>query len=779
MKGQTKTMKTKQLPAIITLLLLASLAPLQSAELHVSVSGSDANPGTQAAALQTIQHAADLARPGDTITVHQGIYRERISPPRGGESDAKRIVFQAAAGEKVEIAGSEIIKNWDRAGDDVWKTVVPNSFFGGFNPFKDVLFGDWYEAHKGRTNHTGMVYVNGVWSFETATREELMNPGSVALTEGDPWIINVASIRPKPQQGEVPVVAAETYAENNHKVGVAPCEEGGKCVGFIKRTTWLKYNNVDFGSGSSKVEIRLAGAGAKVELRLGSAEGELLGSCVAGDTGGWQKWCSYEVPIRKMTGKHPLVIVFQAKETAQCWFATVDEANTTILLRLPSAIDPNRETTEINVRRTVFYPEQPGVNYITVRGFTLRDAATPWAPPTAEQRGIIGTHWSKGWVIENNTIYHSICSGVALGKYGDEWDNKACLPTTQGGSANAYVDTVKRALKEGWGKEKIGSHVVRNNRIYKCGQTGIVGSLGAAFSTITGNEIFNIYSEFAPRMFGGCEQAGIKFHGAVDVIIARNHIHQCGAFGLWLDWMAQGTRVSCNVMHECAGLFMEVNHGPILVDNNIFACDLLSHSQGIALVHNLVTGSLWDQADDRVTPNFKPHSTELVNFYEPNPFGDKRYLNNLFLRADMTFYDKKLNDHNKPIDLIPPLRLDGNVYAGSAKPSLKENQPIVFSNVTATVAIVEKNGHWVMKANPELIAAMQKRASGGNKSDLVTTETLGETTVSHELFENPDGSPLKIDADYFGNKRNESNPMPGPFESAGAEDVKVWPNPFH
>jgi hypothetical protein len=44
---------------------------------------------------------------------------------------------------------------------------------------------------------------------------------------------------------------------------------------------------------------------------------------------------------------------------------------------------------------------------------------------TADGRalGLIGTHWSKGWIIENNVISHSICSGIALGKYGDQWDN--------------------------------------------------------------------------------------------------------------------------------------------------------------------------------------------------------------------------------------------------------------------------------------------------------------------------------------------------------------------
>ncbi len=133
------------------------------------------------------------------------------------------------------------------------------------------------------------------------------------------------------------------------------------------------------------------------------------------------------------------------------WFGEVDGPNTTIWAQFPTA-DPNRELVEINVRRTVFYPDKPGRDFITVRGFALRQAATPWAPPTAEQIGLIGTHWSKGWIIENNAISHSVCSGVSLGKYGDQWDN------TSANSAEGYVKTIERALKNGWTKEKIGHH---------------------------------------------------------------------------------------------------------------------------------------------------------------------------------------------------------------------------------------------------------------------------------------------------------------------------------
>ena len=101
---------------------------MQATEFFVATGGNDGNPGTAAVPLRTIQHGAELAQPGDTITVRQGVYRERIDPPRGGDSDAERIVYQAAPGEKVEIAGSEPVKDWQPVQGDVWKVTIPNSF---------------------------------------------------------------------------------------------------------------------------------------------------------------------------------------------------------------------------------------------------------------------------------------------------------------------------------------------------------------------------------------------------------------------------------------------------------------------------------------------------------------------------------------------------------------------------------------------------------------------------------------------------------------------------
>ena len=114
------------------------------------------------------------------------------------------------------------------------------------------------------------------------------------------------------------------------------------------------------------------------------------------------------------------------------WYCETDERYTTIYANFQGA-DPNRELVEINVRKSCFYPAINNVNHITVNGFTLCHAATQWAPPTAEQVGLIGTNWSKGWIIENNIISDSKCSGITLGKHGDEFDN------TSENSAEGYV----------------------------------------------------------------------------------------------------------------------------------------------------------------------------------------------------------------------------------------------------------------------------------------------------------------------------------------------------
>jgi hypothetical protein len=44
------------------------------ATYHVSPTGSDSNPGSEARPFRTIQKAADSVKPGDTVLVDDGVY---------------------------------------------------------------------------------------------------------------------------------------------------------------------------------------------------------------------------------------------------------------------------------------------------------------------------------------------------------------------------------------------------------------------------------------------------------------------------------------------------------------------------------------------------------------------------------------------------------------------------------------------------------------------------------------------------------------------------------
>jgi hypothetical protein len=160
------------------------------------------------------------------------------------------------------------------------------------------------------------------------------------------------------------------------------------------------------------------------------------------------------------------------------WLCESNDENTFIYANF-QGVNPYSELVEINARKSCFYPEKTVVNFITISGFRLSQAATQWAPPAAEQIWLIGNNSSKGWIIENNTISHSKCSGITLGKYGDEFDN------TSENAADGYVETIHRAIEMGWSKEKIGLHIVRNNTISNCEQTGICRSLGAKITKIS------------------------------------------------------------------------------------------------------------------------------------------------------------------------------------------------------------------------------------------------------------------------------------------------------
>ncbi len=205
-----------------------------------------------------------------------------------------------------------------------------------------------------------------------------------------------------------------------------------------------------------------------------------------------------------------------------------------------------------------------------------------------------------------------------------------------------------------------------------------------------------------------------------------------------------------------------MDHGPFLLDNNVLlsSLSLTDNSQGGAYAHNLFAGSIkMLPFDSRQTPFLKAHSTAVAGYHD-NPRGDDRFYNNLFVQhADLSVYD------NAPL----PMSMDGNVFLDGARPSKNEKNPLVTPDDPAI--------HLNSKPGGEYLEIKFNRAWGETcPHKQVTSATLGKAIIPDLPFEQPDGSSIRIDTDYAGKNRSESNPTPGPFESPGQGDlnVKVW-----
>ena len=638
---------------------------------HVSKTGSIKGDGSKFSPFLRINQAAQVATAGDKIIVHEGVYRECVTPKNTGLSNFRRIIYEAGEGENVVIKGSEHIKNWEKVEGTIWKTELPNYIFKGYNPYEKEIFGDWLKTTT--IKHLGDVYLNGESFYEAEDFEELKNP-DIKTETLDHWTKTIVSVKNQEQ---------------------------------------TKYK----------------------------------------------------------------------------WLAEVNEETTTIYANFHN-YNPKEELVEINVRKCCFYPEDVGINYITVKGFEMAHAATPWSPPTADQPGLIGVHWSKGWIIEDNIIHDSKCSAISIGKESSTGQNFRSIRKDKPGY-QYQLESVFSAYKRGWSKENIGSHIIRNNKIYDCGQNGIVGHLGCVFSQIYNNHIYNIALK---REFYGHEIAGIKLHAAIDVEIKDNRIHDC-SLGTWLDWQTQGTKISRNLFYNNSrDLFVEVSHGPYIVDHNILASDyaLDNHAQGGAYLNNIIAGKMIHRKMlDRSTPYHYPHSTDIAGCAVVYG-GDDRFYNNIFIGEkhlsgvgtshynsyftsleEYIEYIESINksepgDHELFKEIEQPVYINNNMYLWGAESFEKEKVKLEDYNFNPNLQIIEEDEQVFLSC--ELPVGFEK-IQGINHS----TETLQRVRIVDADFEDSEGKKITIDKDINGVQKDNKSVL-GPINSLKSKDnfIKIW-----
>jgi hypothetical protein len=426
-------------------------------------------------------------------------------------------------------------------------------------------------------------------------------------------------------------------------------------------------------------------------------------------------------------------------EEEDSWYCEVNDNSTIIWVNF-GEVNPNKELAEINVRECVFFPMTSGLQYITVDGFKLMHSADNWQPPVMEiQKGMIGPRMGKHWVIQNCEVVNARCVGIILGH----------APGVD------YEDI-----------DAFGDHVIRNNVIKRCGEAGIAGQKGATRSLISSNYIEDTNYR---KEFGGWETAAIKFHEAVDAVISGNLIRgvyreDYAGYGIWMDWSNQGDRITGNIIldTDTEGLYLEMNHGPMLVDNNILiGCGVHSLSEGTVFAHNLfVDCTFMTRSDtDRKSQYFKPHTRELVGRKHGIP-QDDMWFNNIFIRQGLDNVESAFGN-----------RSDHNVFLeGAQKSTFGEEHSITDSFITGFAYEDISEGIKIRYSIDALLL--------GRKYPWVDDKLVGVLPTVGQTIEDRHGHPITVDTDFFGRKR--SRPVAGPLaDGKGGAQTIAWESNIH
>jgi arabinoxylan arabinofuranohydrolase len=180
---------------------------------------------------------------------------------------------------------------------------------------------------KSFTNHPGIIDFNGTSYFFYHNGALPGGGGYTRSVSVERFVYNSDGTIPTiqmttggpPQVGTLdPYVRqeAETIAWSSG-VETEVCSEGGIAVSSINNGDYIKVKGVAFGTGAKSFNARVASAnsGGKIELRLGSATGTLVGTCSVASTGGWQTWATVTCAVSGATGTRDLFLRFTGSGT--------------------------------------------------------------------------------------------------------------------------------------------------------------------------------------------------------------------------------------------------------------------------------------------------------------------------------------------------------------------------------------------------------------------------------------------------------------------------------
>ncbi|HEY3869520.1 MAG TPA: carbohydrate-binding protein [Actinocrinis sp.] len=118
-------------------------------------------------------------------------------------------------------------------------------------------------------------------------------------------------------------ISADCYKSSQGTISVAaasgdsnPSGVDGNQLSQLKTGEWVEYPGINFGSGSTQFDARVAsgaaaGVSGLVEVGIGSPT-NIVGSFAVGNTGGWSTWKTVPANISTVTGTQNVYLVFSS-----------------------------------------------------------------------------------------------------------------------------------------------------------------------------------------------------------------------------------------------------------------------------------------------------------------------------------------------------------------------------------------------------------------------------------------------------------------------------------
>ena len=181
---------------------------------------------------------------------------------------------------------------------------------------KQTGAGSSFTNHPGVADYKGhsyLFYHNGALPGGGGYKRSVCVEEFTYGADGSIPLIAMTSAGPKGVENLNPFnqVEAETIAFSSG-LKTEVCGEGGLDVTSINDGDYIKVKSVNFGTGATSFDARVASAtsGGSIELRLDSQTGMLLGTCAVAATGGAQTWLTKTCMVTGATGVHDLFLKF-------------------------------------------------------------------------------------------------------------------------------------------------------------------------------------------------------------------------------------------------------------------------------------------------------------------------------------------------------------------------------------------------------------------------------------------------------------------------------------